>query len=66
LKDVNHNLLKKLERFFISYNETRGKTFRLLAARGPKRASTPQGSRPHEPVAKALGPGEAQRYGNEH
>ena len=40
LKDINDNLLKELERFFISYNETRGKTFRLLAARGPKRASS--------------------------
>jgi inorganic pyrophosphatase len=38
LKDINHNLLKELERFFISYNETRGKKFRLLAARGPRRA----------------------------
>jgi inorganic pyrophosphatase len=39
LKDINDNLLKELERFFITYNETRGKKFRLLAARGPKRAS---------------------------
>jgi inorganic pyrophosphatase len=38
LKDVNPNLLKELEHFFISYNETRGKRFKLLAARGPKRA----------------------------
>ena len=39
LKDINANLLKELERFFISYNETRGKKFRLLAARGPKHAA---------------------------
>jgi inorganic pyrophosphatase len=38
LKDVNANLLKELERFFIAYNETRGKKFRVLATRGPKRA----------------------------
>jgi inorganic pyrophosphatase len=38
LKDVNPNLLKELEHFFISYNETRGKRFKLLAARGPKTA----------------------------
>jgi inorganic pyrophosphatase len=40
LKDMNHNLLKELEGFFISYNATRGKEFRLLAARGPNRALT--------------------------
>ncbi len=38
LKDVNPNLLEELERFFISYNETRGKEFQMLAARGPKPA----------------------------
>ncbi len=38
LKDVNPNLLKELEHFFISYNETRGKRFKLLAAHGPKSA----------------------------
>ncbi len=37
LKDINANLLKELENFFVSYNKTRGKKFRLLAARGPKR-----------------------------
>ncbi len=45
LKDVNHHLLKELERFFISYNETRGKKFRLLAARGPS-VPRPCSSRP--------------------
>jgi inorganic pyrophosphatase len=38
LKDINCHLLKELERFFISYNETRGKKFKLLATRGPKQA----------------------------
>ncbi len=38
VKDINHNLLKELEQFFVAYNETRGKTFRLLATRGPKKA----------------------------
>jgi inorganic pyrophosphatase len=38
IKDVNPNLLKELEHFFISYNEIRGKRFKLLAARGPKPA----------------------------
>ena len=36
--DLNHTLLEEVERFFISYNETRGKQFRLLRVRGPKRA----------------------------
>ncbi|MGN6546663.1 MAG: inorganic diphosphatase [Aureliella sp.] len=38
LKDINANLLKEIERFFIAYNETRGKRFRVLGAYGPKRA----------------------------
>ena len=53
LKDLNPNLLKELEHFFISYNETRGKRFKLLAgavrrppcdelpSRGAKRESEP-------------------------
>jgi inorganic pyrophosphatase len=36
--DINKNLLKELEHFFISYNETRGKSFRLLGTKGPNRA----------------------------
>ena len=36
--DVNKNLLNELEHFFISYNETRGKSFKLLGTKGPKRA----------------------------
>jgi inorganic pyrophosphatase len=38
LKDLNANLLKEIERFFISYNETRGKKFNVLGRHGPKRA----------------------------
>ena len=38
LHDINDNLLEELEHFFISYNETRGKTFKFLGARGPKQA----------------------------
>ena len=38
VRDINANLLKELERFFIDYNETRGKKFRLLEIRGPKGA----------------------------
>jgi len=34
LKDLNHNLLKELEHFFVSYNELKNKKFKLLAARG--------------------------------
>lgn len=37
-KDINTNLLKEIEHFFISYNETRGRRFKLLRVRGPKRA----------------------------
>ncbi len=38
LNDINDQLLKELEHFFKSYNEAQGKTFNLLANRGPKRA----------------------------
>jgi inorganic pyrophosphatase len=37
-KDINPNLLKELEHFFISYNECKGKKFKLLGVHGPKRA----------------------------
>ena len=39
LSDINDQLLKELEHFFQSYNEAQGKTFKLLANRGPKRAA---------------------------
>ena len=38
LKDLNANLVEEIERFFISYNETRGKKFSPIGRRGPKRA----------------------------
>ena len=38
LKDINENLLKELEHFFASYSQLQGKEFKLLDARGPKRA----------------------------
>jgi inorganic pyrophosphatase len=38
--DLNKHLLKELEHFFVSYNEMRGKKFKLLALRGPKHATT--------------------------
>lgn len=38
LKDMEQNLLNELEHFFISYNEARGRKFRLLGQGGPKRA----------------------------
>ena len=38
LKDVNDHLLGEIEHFFISYNESRGKKFKLLVHRGPSRA----------------------------
>ena len=38
LGDLNSNLLHEIERFFISYNETKGKRFEILNRRGPERA----------------------------
>jgi len=38
LKDLEPHLLKEIEHFFVSYNELRGKTFKLLDHRGPARA----------------------------
>jgi inorganic pyrophosphatase len=38
LKDMNSNLLAELEHFFESYNELRGKKFKLKGHRGPGRA----------------------------
>jgi inorganic pyrophosphatase len=46
LKDLEENLLKELEYFFISYNKQRGKEFRLLAAKGPRAG--------HKCVAEAI------------
>src|ERR1041385_7483467 len=38
LGDLNSNLVHEIERFFISYNETKGKRFEILNRRGPERA----------------------------
>jgi inorganic pyrophosphatase len=38
LKDINENLLKEIEQFFAANSHIKGKEFKLLAARGPKRA----------------------------
>jgi inorganic pyrophosphatase len=38
LSDLSPTLLKEIEHFFIFYNQERGKKFRPLARRGPKRA----------------------------
>ena len=38
LGDLNSNLLHEIERFFISYNETKGKKFEVLNRLGPERA----------------------------
>jgi inorganic pyrophosphatase len=38
LGDLNSNLVHEIERFFISYNETKGKKFEVLGRSGPERA----------------------------
>jgi inorganic pyrophosphatase len=39
LKDINEHLLQELEHFFVSYNEARGISFRVIARKGPRAAS---------------------------
>ena len=39
LGDLNNNLIHEIERFFVSYNETKGKVFKVLARHGPDRAA---------------------------
>ena len=39
LGDLNANLIHEIERFFVSYNETKGKVFKVLARHGPDRAA---------------------------
>jgi inorganic pyrophosphatase len=36
--DLNGNLLREIEHFFLSYNEMRGREFKLLGVHGPRRA----------------------------
>ncbi len=38
VREMNENLLKELEHFFVSYNEARGRKFKFLGTRGPKPA----------------------------
>ena len=40
LGDLNSNLMHEIERFFIAYNETKGKKFQILGRYGPRRATT--------------------------
>jgi inorganic pyrophosphatase len=39
LKDVNKSILDQVEEFFISYNKSRGKQFKVTGRHGPKRAA---------------------------
>ena len=38
LNDLNSNMLKEMEQFFITYNKERGKKFKVLRMRGPAQA----------------------------
>src|SRR5213079_3507243 len=38
LGDLNSNLIHEIERFFVSYNETKGKKFEIRGRFGPDRA----------------------------
>ncbi|MFN2576403.1 MAG: inorganic diphosphatase [Pyrinomonadaceae bacterium] len=38
LGDLNNNLIHEIERFFVSYNETKGKRFEIMGRFGPERA----------------------------
>ena len=38
LDDLNQNMVKEIEQFFMNYNKERGKKFRVLGTRGPKQA----------------------------
>ncbi len=38
LADLNKNMLKEIEQFFVNYNQERGKKFRVLQMRGPQQA----------------------------
>jgi inorganic pyrophosphatase len=38
LKDLNSNMLKEIEQFFITYNKEKGKKFKVLRMRGPGQA----------------------------
>jgi inorganic pyrophosphatase len=38
LNDLNSNMLKEIEQFFITYNKEKGRKFRVLRMRGPRQA----------------------------
>ena len=38
LDDLNSNMIKEIEQFFITYNKEKGKKFRVLRRRGPRQA----------------------------
>jgi inorganic pyrophosphatase len=38
LDDLNSNMLREIEQFFITYNKEKGKKFKVLQMRGPKQA----------------------------
>lgn len=38
ISDVNQEILKQVEEFFITYNKSRGKKFKVLGLHGPRRA----------------------------
>jgi inorganic pyrophosphatase len=38
IRDINDHLLQELQHFFVSYNEAKGREFKFLGIRGPKRA----------------------------
>jgi inorganic pyrophosphatase len=38
LDDLNDNMLKEIEQFFVNYNREKGKKFKVLARKGPKQA----------------------------
>jgi inorganic pyrophosphatase len=37
---LSGNIVQEIEHFFVSYNEAKGKNFKILARRGPRRAET--------------------------
>ena len=41
LGDLNKNLVHEIERFFVSYNETKGKGFDIIGPFSPDRARAP-------------------------
>lgn len=38
LDDLNQNMLKEIEQFFVTYNREKGRKFRILRLRGPRHA----------------------------